>query len=192
MQNLAIKYISPEEYLAMEETAAYKSEYYQGEIFAMAGASFNHIQIVSNVGSDLSRALRNTNCRAMMNELRVWVKTKDLFVYPDVTVVCGKPVFYENRNDTITNPLVIVEVLSDSTKNYDRGEKFEFYRAIPTFQEYILIDQHRVHVEHFFIDAEKKWGLLEFNKLSDVLKLTKIDFQISLQDIYHRIEFENQ
>ncbi len=192
MQNLAIKYISPDEYLAMEETASYKSEYYRGEIFAMAGASFNHIQIVSNVSSDLSRALRNTNCYAMMNELRVWVKTKDLFVYPDVTVVCGKPVFYENRNDTIINPLVIVEVLSDSTKNYDRGEKFEFYRAIPTFQEYILIDQYRVHVEHFFIDAEKKWGLLEFNKLSDVLKLTKIDFQISIQDIYHRVEFEAQ
>lgn len=192
MHNLAIKYITQDEYLAMEETATHKSEYYKGEIFAMAGASFNHIQIVSNVGVELGLAIKNTNCRAMMNELRIWVKARDLFVYPDITVVCSKPEFYENRNDTITNPLAIVEVLSDSTKNYDRGEKFEFYRAIPTLQEYILIDQYRVHVEQFFIDAEKKWGLLEFNKLSDVLKLTKIDFQISLQDIYHRIEFENQ
>ena len=183
------KYFTAEEYLALEEAAEYKSEYYQGEIFAMAGASFNHNSVVINLGSELHLALKNSPCRTFVSDLRVWVEAVELFTYPDLLVVCGEPEFYKNRNDTIINPVMIVEVLSDSTKSYDRGKKFEFYRSIPTLQEYILIDQYKIHVEQFYLDAEKKWGLLEFNRLSDILKLAKIDFQISLQDIYHHVEF---
>ena len=190
MQKLAKKYYTPEEYLEFEEIAEYKSEYYQGEIFAMAGASINHNRITGNVFTGLNQGLTKKNCEAFINEMRIWVSSKDLFTYPDILVICGKPEFYPNRNDTITNPLIIIEVLSDSTKNYDRGEKFEFYRSIPTFREYILIDQYKIHIEHFYIADNEKWTLVEYNDLSDILKLTKINFNISIKEIYSRVSFE--
>ena len=127
MQQPEIKYYTPEEYLELEETAEYKSEYYQGEIFAMSGASFNHNQIIGNVHANLHQNQKKHNCRIAMTDLRLWVKEKNLFTYPDIMVICDKPEFYPNRNDTITNPIIIIEVLSDSTKNYDRGEKFVFF-----------------------------------------------------------------
>lgn len=183
------KYYSPEEYLALEETADYKSEYYRGEIFALAGTSVNHNQIIINTVSKLSNNLSD-KCRTFTTDVRLWIDEKDLFTYPDIMIVCGKIEFYPERDDTITNPIVIIEVLSESTKNYDRGEKFVFYRSIPSFQEYVLIDQARVHVEHFYISEQGKWTLTEYDDLDAVLKLTKIDFQISLRDIYQRVEWE--
>lgn len=182
------KYYSPEEYLALEEKADYKSEYHRGEIFALAGTSVNHNQIIINTVSKLSNNLSD-NCRTFATDVRLWIDEKDLFTYPDIMIVCGKIEFYPERDDTITNPIVIIEVLSESTKNYDRGEKFFFYRSIPSFQEYVLIDQARVHVEHFCIGEQGKWTLTEYDDLDAVLKLTKIDFQISLRDIYQRVEF---
>ncbi|MDZ7336626.1 MAG: Uma2 family endonuclease [candidate division KSB1 bacterium] len=188
MEQLAEKkYYSPEEYLALEETAEYKSEYYRGEIFALAGTSVNHNQIIVNTVSKLSNRL-DEKCRAFTTDVRLWIDEKDLFTYPDIMIVCGKIEFYPGRDDTITNPLVIIEVLSESTKNYDRGEKFVFYRAIPSFKEYILIDQYTVHVEHFYIGEQGKWVLTEYDNPDDILKFTKIDFQISLREIYHRVE----
>lgn len=184
------KYYSPEEYLALEETADYKSEYYRGEIFAMSGGSVNHNLIIGNVHGSLYQKLRESKCFAFMNDVRLWIEEKDLFTYPDIMIVCGKIEFYPERDDTITNPIVIIEVLSESTKNYDRGEKFFFYRSIPSFHEYVLIDQARVHVEHFYISEQGKWTLTEYDDLDAVLKLTKIDFQISLRDIYQRVEWE--
>lgn len=189
MEQLAHKkYYSPEEYLALEERAEYKSEYYKGEIFAMAGTSINHNQIIINTVSKLSNNLSD-KCRTFTTDVRLWIDERDLFTYPDIIIVCGKIEFYPERDDTITNPLVIIEVLSESTKNYDRGEKFVFYRSIPSFQEYILIDQARVHVEHFFIGEQGKWTLTEYDDLNDILKLTKVEFQISLRDIFHRVKF---
>lgn len=190
MQKLAKKYYTPEEYLELEEAAEYKSEYYQGEIFAMSGASFNHNQIVLNVSTQLHQGQKNHNCRVAMSDLRLWVKEKDLYTYPDIIVICNNPEFYQDRNDTITNPKIIIEILSESTKNYDRGEKFVFYRSISTFQEYILIDQYSIHIEQFSKGAEGKWLLTEYNDINDILKFTKIDFQISLKDVYNLIEFE--
>jgi len=183
------KYYSPEEYLAIEEKAEYKSEYYQGEVFALAGASVNHNRIISNVVSRFQQSLSEKNCEAFATDVRLWIDEKNLFTYPDIMIVCGKIEFYQERNDTIINPIAIFEVLSESTKNYDRGEKFVFYRAIPTFQEYVLIDQSGVHLEHFYIGEKGKWTLTEYDDLDAVLKLTKVDFQISLRDIYHRVEF---
>ena len=133
--------------------------------------------------------MKNKNCRIFTNDMRIWIKAKELFTYPDITIVCDEPEFYTDRDDTITNPLIILEVLSESTKNYDRGEKFEFYRSIPMFQEYILIDQYNIHVEHFSIGVEEKWVLTEYNDINNILKLSKIDFQIPLQDIYNRVDF---
>ena len=188
MQKPAKKYLTPDEYLELEQAAEFKSEYYQGEIFAFAGASINHNRIVGNLYSKLNHALTNKKCEAFMSDMRIWVKSKDLFTYPDVSVVCDKPQFYPDRDDTITNPLIIIEVLSESTKNYDRGEKFEFYRSITTFQEYVLIDQYKIHIEHFYIGVEGKWVLTEYNDIEDMLKLSKIDFQIPIIDVYHRVD----
>ncbi|MCU0644605.1 MAG: Uma2 family endonuclease [bacterium] len=190
MEQLAHKkYYTPEEYLQLEEQADYKSEYYKGEIFAMSGGSVNHNLIIGNVHASLYQKMRDSKCFAFMNDVRLWIDEKNLFTYPDIMIVCSKIEFYQDRNDTITNPLVIFEVLSESTKNYDRGEKFVFYRSIPSFQEYILIDQAKIHVEHFSIGEQGKWILSEYDDPDNVLKLNKVDFQIPLKDIYHRVEF---
>jgi Uma2 family endonuclease len=189
MQQPALKYITPEEYLAMEEAAAYKSEYYRGEIFAMAGASKNHDRVALDLGTSINIALKGTHCEAFTDDMKLWIKAKTLFTYPDLMIVCGKAEFYEGRDDIITNPLVIFEILSDSTKKYDRIEKFEFYRSVPSFQEYILIDQYRIHVEQMYLETPNKWILSEYNEITDVLKLAKVKVQIPLQEIYRRVEF---
>jgi len=188
MKMPARKYYTPAEYLAMEEVADCRHEYYQGEIFAMAEASTNHNRIVRNFGSELSVTLKSTPCEAFLNEERLWIQAKGLFTYPDIMVICGKPEPYENRNDTLTNALVIIEVLSDSTQSYNRKEKFELYRALPTFQEYILIHQHKVHVEQYTRETLNKWIFAEYDQLTDILKLGKVNFQIALQDIYYRVD----
>jgi Uma2 family endonuclease len=189
MQKPATKYFTREEYLVLEEAADYKSEYYKGEIFAMAGASLDHNRIVSNLNMDLNQRLLKRNREAFASDMRLQVETKDLFTYPDVMVICGKPQLYENRRDVITNPIIILEVLSESTKNYDRGEKFEFYRAIPTLKEYVVVDQHKIHVEQFSIGDAGKWVLSEYNDINNELILTAVDLTIPLQTIYSRVEF---
>jgi Uma2 family endonuclease len=187
MQNSVLKYITPEEYLAREEVAEIKSEYYRGEVCSMAGASISHNRLVKNLITGLETGLRGENREAFMDNMRLWVEAFGLFTYPDLMVVCGAPKFYENRDDTIINPLVIIEVLSESTKNYDRGEKLKFYRGIPSLQEYVLIDQYSIHLEQYFLEAPPKWVLSEYHKLVDTLKFKKIDFQISLKDLYQRV-----
>ncbi len=192
MQKPALKYITPEEYLAMEEAAEFKSEYYQGEIFAMAGGSNNHNMIVGDVHTKMNLAFTGKGCIAYMSDMRLWIKADGLFTYPDVMAVCGEPKYYEGRDDTITDPVVIIEVLSKSTEEYNRVGKFKFYRSIPTLQEYVMIDQYSVHVEQYYLEAPNRWVLIEYNELSGILKFAKIDFQISLQDIYRRVKFEDQ
>lgn len=189
MQKHAKKFYTIKEYLALEETSEYKNEYYHGEIFAMSGASLNHNRIVSNVNAKLNTALFDKKCEVFSNDLRIWVKSKNLFTYPDLVVLCDPPEFYPDRDDTIANPLLIIEVLSESTKSYDRGDKFMFYRAIPSFEEYILIDQYSVHIEHFTIGSEGKWVLTEYDNLQDILILTKINLHIPLSEIYNKVEF---
>jgi len=190
MHKHALKYLTPEEYLAMEETAEYRSDYYKGDIFALAGGSINHNRIIRNLATKLDQALSNTSCEAFINDIKIWIKAKELFTYPDVVIICGKPEFYPDRDDTITNPILIIEVLSESTKNYDRIEKFEFYRSIPTFQEYILVDQYRVHIDHYYLESKGKWIYTEYTDMKDVLKFNKIAAQVSLQDIYKKVEFK--
>lgn len=186
------KYITPEEYLAMEEAAEYRSEYYQGEIFAMAGTTANHNIVVSNLNAKTFLAFAGKDCVAYMIDVRLWIKANGLFTYPDLMVVCGKSEFYENRKDTITNPVLIVEVLSDSTKDYDRGTKFMLYRSIPTLREYIIIHQKQIHVEQFSLDEEGRWFLREYNDPNAILRCASVDFQIPLHEIYTKIEFENK
>ncbi len=177
------QYYTPEEYLTLEEAADYKNEYYQGEIFAMSGSSVNHNRIAKNTVVALEAAFGDKPCETFIGDVRLWVKKNGLYTYPDVMVVCGPIEFAKNRTDTLTNPVVIVEVLSKSTQNYDRGGKFALYRALESFQDYILIEQDKVYVEHFYRLDDGRWILQEFNQLEDVLILESIEVKLPLQQI---------
>ena len=184
------KSISISEYFEMEEKSDIRHEYYKGEIFAFAGASINHGRIIGNINSKFLQKLANKNCESFSSDLKVRIEEVDLFTYPDILVICDKPEFYKDRDDTVLNPVLIIEVLSGSTKNYDRGEKFEFYRTVKSLQDYILVDQRRVHVEHFVRSAENKWVLTETSDINSSLEISNLKLEISLEEIYDRVEFK--
>ncbi len=181
-------YLTPEEYLAIERKAEYKSEYFNGEMFAMSGATPSHVLIVSNVVAELRGQLKQKPCRVYSTDLRVRVSPTGLYTYPDVVVVCEQPQFAHDQKDTLINPTLIVEVLSDSTQDYDRGGKFEHYRSLSSFSEYVLIAQDRCHVEHFVRQADNRWLLSETNKIEDVIHLSSIDCQLALTEVYDKVE----
>ena len=181
-------YITPEEYLTSERKAKYKSEYFNGEMFAMSGASERHVNIVANLMYLLVGQLRGRSCKAYASDLRVRVSLTGLYTYPDVIVVCGQPQFADDQRDTLLNPTLIVEVLSESTKDYDRGGKFEHYRTLDSFSEYVLIAQDRCHVEHFVRQPDKRWLLAETNRLEDTIHLLSIDCDLALAEVYDKVE----
>jgi len=185
------KYYTPEEYLALEESSDYRSEYYQGEIFAMSGGSANHNRIIRNLLVALTLALEGRGCEAFATDLRLFVKKNGLYTYPDLMVICDQLEFIKGRTDTIINPVVIVEVLSKSTQDYDRGTKFELYRAIETFQDYLLIDQSRIHVEYFHRLDDGRWILQEYNLIEDALIVESISFKLALSRIYQGVDWQN-
>ncbi len=185
-------YISPEEYLAMEEKADQKSEYFNGEVFMMVGASINHNRITGNINAFFNAALANTTCESFASDMRLQVKANGLYTYPDVMVVCGKPEFAAGRNDTLTNPILIVEVLSPSTKNYDRGQKFMLYRAIETLMDYVLVDQDRPHVEYFHRLDDGRWILTEFDTADATLHLEALQLDIPITRIYQKVDWQTE
>lgn len=184
------RYYSPEEYLALEEAAIDKSEYHDGEIVPMPGGTTNHNSIIINLIANLKFSLRGKDYTLFTSDVRLWIPLTRRYVYPDIMVIQGEPVYQENNKTIVTNPLVIIEILSDSTKDYDRGGKFLAYRSIPEFREYILIDQYSYHIEQFAKNSNRKWELTEYDSEESVLILESIDFQITLKDIYERINFE--
>jgi Uma2 family endonuclease len=184
------RYYTPEEYLELEEAAEYKNEYRDGEIVPMTGASINHNRIAGNFYAALKYALRGQNYEGFTSDLRLWIPRYRLYFYPDVMVIEGDPVFDGTRTDTITNPRAIAEVLSKSTKNYDRAEKFEYYRSIPEFREYILIDQYKFHIEHFAKTSDGKWLLTDYESSESVLALPSLELEIPLSEIYERVNFD--
>ena len=192
MQTKEKVYYSPEEYLELETAAEYKSEYCDGLIIPMAGGTPNHNQIAVNLSAARNFALKDQPYRVFTSDLRLWIPQARLYTYPDVIVVSGQLQFAESRRDTITNPSIIVEVLSESTANYDRGEKFKLYRNIPTLQEYILISQSEMHIEQFAKTADNKWILSEDDQENSILTLNPIQFQILLRDIYDKVEFDTE
>lgn len=181
-------FYSPEEYLTLEAAAEFRSEYYNGQIYPMAGASPNHNRIAGNVHSVLNTALPDDH-DVFISDMRLWIPRAGLYTYPDVMVVAGALEFAEGRNDTVTNPLLIVEVLSESTKNYDRGEKFEFYRSLSSFQEYLLIDQYKTHVELFSKTTGHQWLLSDFEEMNATIVLSSVSLEISLESIYKKVAF---
>lgn len=184
------RYYTPEEYLALEETAIDKSEYHDGEIVTMTGGTTNHNKLALNFCRKFPLTIKEQNYEIFINDVRLWIPQTRRYVYPDIMVIQGEPIYQENNQTVVTNPLVIIEVLSNSTKNYDRGNKFFFYRSIPTFREYILIDQYSYHIEQFAKNSKSKWELTEYDSEDSVLTLESLEFQIPMRDIYQRINFE--
>ena len=179
-----------EEYLALEEVADYKSEYHDGEIVPITGGTTNHNEIAGNFYSHFKFTFRGQNYRIYMANVRLWIPRYRRYTYPDVMVIEGAPVYEGTGTTTLTNPLLIVEVLSKSTTNYDQGEKFRYYRSIPEFREYILIDQYSFHVEQFSKNLKGKWVLTEYELQDSALALDSIEFQFSLSDLYEGVNFE--
>jgi Uma2 family endonuclease len=184
-----VTYYTFEEYLAQEEKADHKSEYYNGEIFAMAGGSYNHNVIAGNINAALNQFAESRPCVVFTSDMRLLVKANGLYTYPDTMVVCGQAEFSEGRNDTITNPIIIVEVLSKSTRDYDRGFKFESYRMIESLQDYLLVDQARIHIEYFHKLEDGRWVLIETNLPEATLTLQAIDFSIPISRIYQKVDW---
>jgi Uma2 family endonuclease len=180
---------SVEEYLAQEEIAEYRSEYHNGEITPMTGGSVNHNQIIINLVIAINLALRGQDYRIYSSDLRLWIPDYREYTYPDVLVIQGDVKLQEGRKDTVLNPCMIFEVLSKSTSSRDRGDKFTYYRSIPEFKEYILVDQYQIHIEHFSKTVDGNWLLKESNVEDAVLTLTSANCQISHQQIYERVEF---
>jgi Uma2 family endonuclease len=185
------RFYTPEEYLDLETSAEGKSEYRDGEIVPMTGGSTDHNDIAGNLYAHLKLALRQQPYKVFIGDVRLWIPTWRLFTYPDVMLIAGEPAFYADRTDTVTNPQMIVEVLSKSTRNYDQGDKFDAYRTIPEFQEYVLVDQYQVYVKQFTKTAERHWLLKEYREAQQTLALTSVDFAIRLGEIYEGVSMKD-
>jgi Uma2 family endonuclease len=184
----AQRHYTIDEYFAVESMSPVRNEYYGGEILAMAGGSPNHNRISRNVLLALEPKLRGGHCESLGSDTRI-LTPSGLYTYPDVVVICGPIILSGDRLQTITNPTVLVEVLSPSTRAYDRGEKFELYRSIPAFREYLLIEQSAVEVEHRWRDGDR-WSSDRKTSLEDVVRLASIDVDLKVADLYARVEFE--
>ncbi len=184
------RYYTPAEYLALEEKSEYKNEYIDGEILPRTGGTTNHNEIALNIAANLKFGLRGKNYKVYMGDVRLWIPLYRVYTYPDVMVISGEPVYEGTGKTTVINPILITEVLSKSTGNYDRSDKFEYYRSIPEMQEYILINQYKYYIEQFAKNNEGKWVLTEYTSENDILALNSINMEISLRDIYAGVDFE--
>ncbi|MBD2629123.1 Uma2 family endonuclease [Trichormus variabilis] len=184
------RYYSPAEYLELEVNSDERHEYIDGLIIPMTGGTPDHNQLALNFSGTLNFLLKRQPYRVFVTDQRLWIPNRKIHTYPDIMVVQTPLVFEEGRKDTITNPVMIAEVLSTSTKSYDKDEKFAAYRTIPSFQEYILIDQYTMHVEQFYKADNNKWIFSEYSDSHDSLNLASIACQILLEDIYDKVDFE--
>ena len=184
MSQTALKYFTESEYLALERAAQEKHEYYKGEIFAMSGTSFKHNVIQMNLLVLLGVYLENKSCTPFGSDLRVHIPKNSLYTYPDVLIVCDEPKFVDDEFDSLINPAVIIEILSPSTANYDRGAKFDLYREIDSLKEYILIDSTKVHLVHYAKNADNTWTLSETKNVEDQFSIPLVQFQATLARIY--------
>jgi Uma2 family endonuclease len=182
-------FITPEEYLRLEREAEYKSEYYDGEIFAMAGTSITHSLITANVLGELRGLLRGGRCTTYDSNLKIKVSSTGLYTYPDASVICGPVEHPPEGDDMALNPTLIVEVLSDSTEAYNRGRKFEQYRSLPSFREYVLVSQKEPLVETFFRQPEGNWLFSAVRGLDETVRLHSLAVDLRLSEVYLAVEF---
>ncbi|WP_019498120.1 Uma2 family endonuclease [Pseudanabaena sp. PCC 6802] len=179
---------TPEQYLKLEEQAESKSEYRNGEIFPMTGGTTNHNTLALNMALFLKLALKGQPYKIFMNDLRLWIDRDRIYTYPDVMVIRDRPMYHGEGTAIVTNPLAIFEVLSKSTRNYDLGEKFGYYRTLDSLQEYILIEQSRYQVLQY-VKVDKTWVLTEYETPSDILHFQSIPCKISLSELYEEVDF---
>ena len=184
------KFYTPEEYLELEEKSEVKNEYIEGEIIPMTGGTTNHNEIAGNFYLHFKLKMRNQNYKIYMGDVKLWLQRYQIYTYPDIMVIQGEPIYEGNGTTQVTNPLLIVEVLSKSTINYDKPDKFRFYRSLPELKEYIMINQYEYFIEQFAKNAEGQWVLTEYESVNDILSLKSIDFQIPFSDIYEGVHFQ--
>ena len=189
MSQLAEQFITAADYLAQERQAETKSEYLNGRIYGMSGASEEHNTIVFNLARRIGNQLDKKPCRGYVNDMRVKVSPTGLYTYPDVVVVCGKPRFEDQHVDTLLNPTVIIEVLSDSTENYDRGEKFAHYRALPSLSDYLLVAQDQPRIEHYQRQPDGRWLYSATDGLDAQVEIATIGCVLPLAEVYERVDF---
>ncbi|QIR38635.1 Uma2 family endonuclease [Tolypothrix sp. PCC 7910] len=183
-------FYTPEEYLQLEKTSKVKNEYWDGEILQMAGGTTNYNEIAGNFYANFKFRMRGKNYKIYMGDVKLSIPRYRIYTYPDIMVIQVEPIYEGNGTIIMTNPLLIVEVLSKSTENHDRTNKFRFYRSIPTLKEYIMIDQYEYVVEQFTKNSDGQWVLTEYESEDAVLSLQTIEFQISFSEIYTGVNFE--
>ncbi|HSK72767.1 MAG TPA: Uma2 family endonuclease [Pyrinomonadaceae bacterium] len=182
---------TPEDYLAFEREAETRHEFFDGEIYAMAGESLSHSRVCANLMREVGNRLKGKPCEALSPNMKVRTSSASLFAYPDLTVVCGEPQFHDTKKDVLINPQAIFEVLSPSTETYDRTTKFQKYRlGNPTLTDYFLISQDKAFVEHFMKQADGNWLYRSYSELDETIKIETLDCELSLREIYDRVEFE--
>jgi len=183
---------TPEEYLALERDSETKHEYFDGEIFAMAGATEPHVAIVTNLVISLGNQLKGRRCRVYSSDMRVKVSATGLYTYPDLAIVCGEREFEDDRRDTLLNPNVIIEVLSPSTEAYDRGKKFGHYRRIESLAEYLLVAQDTPRVERYLRQPDGDWLLHEAARMEDTVSLPTIHCELRLAEVFDGVDFAEE
>ncbi|MCY2992291.1 MAG: Uma2 family endonuclease [Planctomycetota bacterium] len=181
--------LTPAEYLEIERAATYRSECFDGEMFAMAGGSARHSLIKVNLCGEIRARLKGAPCTAYDSDLRILVFATGLYTYPDASVICGRLEFEDERRDSVLNPTLLVEVLSDSTEAYDRGKKFSHYRQIPALREYLLVSQEEPKIERFLRNDDGTWTLTEVSGPDAILPLPSLGVEISLREVYDKVEF---
>jgi Uma2 family endonuclease len=189
MSTLPKTWLTPEQYLEIERRAEFKSEYYQGEMFAMAATNWAHSLITGSVLAALHAQLRSSPCEVYACQMRVCVGASEFYTYPDVVVVRGEPQFLDDQRDTLLNPMLIAEVLSPSTEAYDRGRKFEQYRSLESLAEYLLVSSERVGAELFARQPDGRWLLTAASSLEDTLELPATGCRLPLAELYEKVEF---
>ena len=180
--------LTPEEYLAIERQAEYKSEYFNGEVFAMSGGSRQHNLITVNISSSLHAQIRTRPCNVYSSDQRVKVSATGLYTYPDISVVCGEAKYDDDQQDTLLNPTAIIEVLSKSTAGYDRNEKFAHYRKLESLAEYVLVAQVRYHVELYTRQPNGDWLLSETDNIQESVLLPSIECTLALSEVYEKVD----
>ena len=190
MASSPVSKLTEEQYLAIERAAEFKSEFLDGVMYAMSGGSPRHADLHGNIYAELRTMLRGGQCKAFNSDLRVRVSGR-MYAYPDVSVVCGKPLLADDQKDVLLNPIVIFEVLSPSTELYDRGVKLQLYRTIPSLREYILVDQNKARIEQYIYQDASTWTLRDHQGLDAELKLDSIGAALPLHLIYDGVELES-
>lgn len=190
MQTQPKQFVNPQDYLAWERQQETRHEWFDGEIFAMTGASREHNLMCVNIAASLHAQLRGQPCEVYTNDMRVKVRETGMYTYPDIVAACGQPEFEDAAVDTLLNPVLIIEVLSDSTERYDRGAKFAHYRNLPSLEDYLLVAQTECRVEHYCRQDVNQWLLSEYRDLDNVIELVSVNGRLLVVDMYERVTIQ--